>query len=467
MKATTRFASIWMFLAHGAILVGCFLALSTQLNAQCSGTQGQNGVYNPTCNGGRPGVVGSSAFIDASMFIGSASANNICAVLNWVLNPANRILPAAGAVIDARGLNSGNTSMACTTANPSPWAGITSPPPSTILLPATGANPIVIPSGSSGWILPNNTRLIGEGDGIPSNSLTPGTTIQAASGFSGTMIQFGSTASTGIAVEHLTLDGKGQAINGISNAESQANSYVDHVSLYRILGIGLSVTGTANDSGPYSNIIFDLGGVSGTSSTVCAKINGPSGTRGIHGLSCTAENNDPPAAVLLDSSNNSIEDVRIVGFYDGIRVGANNNAQSNVLLNIIGDTNPILGGDTPIIVVHIFNVGNTVSDLGIMGANNVGGSSSTITIQDDVTSTSLVDTSVGIYALGEAGGGGHSRFTTSPNAVHWAVGTATPTGTGCTQGSLYSCTNAFGGSASGCGSDALYVCGPSGWVGIE
>jgi hypothetical protein len=462
MKATTRFASIWMFLANGAILVGCFLALSSQLNAQCSGTQGQNGVYNPTCNGGGPGVVGSPAFIDASMFATTPPPPvDFCKVLNWVLTHS---YPAAGAVIDARGLNSSNTNMTCLA---SPWAGITSPPPSTILLPATGATtPIVIPSGS-GWVLPNKTRLIGEGDGIPSNSLTPGTTIQAASGFSGTMIQFGSTASTGIAVEHLTLDGQGQAINGISNAESQANSYVDHVSLYRILGIGLSVTGTANDSGPYSNIIFDLGGVSGTSSTVCAKINGPSGTRGIHGLSCTAENNDPPAAVLLDSSNNSIEDVRIVGFYDGIRVGANNNAQSNVLLNIIGDTNPILGGDTPIIVVHIFNVGNTVSDLGIMGANNVGGSSSTITIQDDVTSTSLVDTSVGIYALGEAAGGGHSRFTTSPNAVHWAVGTATPTGTGCTQGSLYSCTNASGGSATACGSDALSVCGPSGWVGIE
>jgi hypothetical protein len=138
------------------------------------------------------------------------------------------------------------------------------------------------------------------------------------------MIQFGSAASTGIAVERLTLDGQGQlgqSVNGIANTESQANTYVDHVSLYRILGTGLSVSGTANDSGPYSNITFDLGGVSGTSSTVCAKINGLSGTRGIHGLSCTAENNDPPAAVLLDSSNNSIEDVRIVGFYDGIRVG--------------------------------------------------------------------------------------------------------------------------------------------------
>ena len=86
--------------------------------------------------------------------------------------------------------------------------------------------------------------------------------------FSGTMIQFGSAppfcpiarsgpVCTGIALEHLTLDGQGQAINGIANAESQANSYVDHVSLYRILGIGLSVSGTANDSGPYSNITFD------------------------------------------------------------------------------------------------------------------------------------------------------------------------------------------------------------------
>ena len=36
-----------------------------------------------------------------------------------------------------------------------------------------------------------------------------------------------------------------------------ANSYVDHVSLYRISGIGLSVNGTANDSGPYSEITFD------------------------------------------------------------------------------------------------------------------------------------------------------------------------------------------------------------------
>jgi len=319
MKDTMRFAFGWVFLAIVAAVAGWFPAAPIAA-AQTQSFQGQDAVYNNSAQ-----LTNSPSFIDASMF--ASPGGNLCGVLNSVLTSKN--YPAAGAVVDARGLANSNppTSMTCTTANPSPWAGIANPLPSTILLPATGgilpnlANPIIIPST---WIVPANTRLVGEGDGIPSNGLTPGTTIQAASGFSGTMIQFGSAASTGIAVERLTLDGQGQlgqSVSGIVNTESQANSYVDHVSLYRILGTGLSVSGTANDSGPYSNITFDLGGVSGTSSTVCAKINGLSGTRGIHGLSCTAENNDPPAAVLLDSSNNSIEDVRIVGFYDGIRVG--------------------------------------------------------------------------------------------------------------------------------------------------
>jgi hypothetical protein len=67
MKRTTGFSSDWMLLALGAILAGCLLALPIQLNAQntCSGTQGQNGVYNATYNNNAPGVVGSSAFIAA------------------------------------------------------------------------------------------------------------------------------------------------------------------------------------------------------------------------------------------------------------------------------------------------------------------------------------------------------------------------------------------------------------------
>jgi hypothetical protein len=250
MKGTTRFTSSWTFFAIVAAAASLFPAVPIAA-AQTQSLQGQDAVYNSSAQ-----VTNSPSFIDASMF--AFNNGTICSVIYNILTSTNPPYPSGGAVVDARGLANSTpaTSMTCTTAHPSPWAGIANPLPSTILLPA---GTIVIPSG---WVLPKSTRLIGEGDGIPSNGLTPGTTIQAASGFSGTMIQFGSTASTGIAVEHLTLDGQGQlgqSVNGIANAESQANSYVDHVSLYRILGTGQSVSGTANDSGPYSNITFDPG----------------------------------------------------------------------------------------------------------------------------------------------------------------------------------------------------------------
>jgi hypothetical protein len=143
-----------------------------------SGSQGQNAVYNNANT-----VVGSSAFIDASMFATSPPPPvDFCKVLNYVLTHG---YPAAGAVIDARGIP-GITPAVSMTCTASPWAGITNPPPSTILLPATSGispnppNPIIIPGP---WVLPANTHLIGEGDGIPSS--TAGTTIQVAGSFSG------------------------------------------------------------------------------------------------------------------------------------------------------------------------------------------------------------------------------------------------------------------------------------------
>ena len=457
MKDATRFTFSAMFLA-AVFTLGVWVSVSpTHMEAQT----GNNAVYNSTgnCSVSSP-CASSPAFIDATVFITKPPSNDLCSVLNYMLTPSHGIVPSYGAVIDARGLpfTAPPTSMACTTI-PSPWYGITNPPPSTILLPATT---ISIPST---WSLPPNTHLIGEGDNI-SSSPTISTTIQAHSSFtSGTaMISFGTSSlcastCTGISVENLTLDGQGQSISGISNQYSTDQSYVDHVSLYQILGTGLSVSGSANNSGPYSNITFDLGSNSGNSSTVCASINGLSGTRGIHGLSCISGNNDSPAAVLLDSSNNSIEDVRIVGFYDGIRIGANANARNNVLFNIIGDTTA--SGVTPIIVVHIAE-GHTVTDLSVMGANNAGGSSGTITIKDDLTGAQLTDTSVGIYALGNTGTGNYySRFTTSSSVASWVVGPAAPSGS-CAEGSLYSCIGNSSLNGSGCTNGtaeyALWAC---------
>ena len=425
------------------------------------------------------GIVGSSAFIDLSMYLppnGKTQGRDLCDAIYGVLNDLyGNTYPSNGAVIDARGV-SGAANLTWTHGSPWTEGGNTVTAPSTILLPATGAlptnpsNSIVI---STSWILPPNTHLIGEGDGIPIFSTggslisAPGTTIQAASGFSGSMIQIGAPSPvcplvntiptcTGISVENLTLDGQGQSINGITNAYSQDATSVNHVSLYQIRGVGLLIEqgssgGNATNSGPYSNITFDTGSYQGTTGTVCAQILNAGSTHGIHGLSCAAETNDAPAAVLLDSSNNSIEDVRIVGFYDGISVGKNAPAQSNVLLNIIGDT-ARSSGPTPVRVIHI-QPGNTVTDLSIMGLENMGGTG-TYTLWDDLTGPQLSDPSVGIYALGDSVNGGYSRYTTSPNLPTWVAGPNFPSGSSCARGSLYSCT---GGSMS-CDGAALWAC---------
>jgi hypothetical protein len=168
MKVTIELRQNWTFGVVTIVLAALFSLFPVLVQAQGNGGQGQNAVYpsSGTC------CTGSQAFIDASMFATSPPPPvDFCKVVNWVLTHG---YPAAGAVIDARALNSNNTSMACSA---SPWAGISSPPPSTILLPATGTNPIVI---SRSWILPSNTHLIGAGDGVPdtTNSVYPGTTLQ-------------------------------------------------------------------------------------------------------------------------------------------------------------------------------------------------------------------------------------------------------------------------------------------------
>lgn len=96
-----------------------------------------------------------------------------------------------------------------------------------------------------------------------------------------------SSICTGISVEHLTLYGNGNSLIGIQNENSQDLSYVDHVTLYHVLGPGLLVSGNAERSGPYTNIQYDTGG-SGGSGPVCAQIKGLSSTHGIHGLTLGA-----------------------------------------------------------------------------------------------------------------------------------------------------------------------------------
>ncbi|HWY59433.1 MAG TPA: hypothetical protein VNZ03_33520 [Terriglobales bacterium] len=334
----------WMFVV--ATVLVWFSAFPTHVGAQ----QGDNAICTSTSQTQCGPTLASPAFIDASMFLppNSRDAVDICDAVYFIFTNG---YPSTGAVIDARGIN--GSALTCTKG--SPWFESTgfAKVPSTILLPA---GTITIPST---WVLPSGTKLIGEGSEIPPVPTPPtvaGTTmIQActnsisgcSANFSGTMIQFGSACPgtqctgpvQGISVENVVLNGNGLGVTGIQNAESEDLTYVDHVALFQILGMGLNVTLNAENSGPYSNITFDTGGYAPNTSTSCAQIlNVSGGTRGIHGLTCIGEQSNGNNAVLLDSSNNSLEDIRIMGFDQGIVVGSQAIAHSNVLLNIYGDT---------------------------------------------------------------------------------------------------------------------------------
>jgi len=274
MNCARKLASYRLLLRSLAVLL---IGWGAVASTNAAGQSGDNAVYNSSgnCNAQSP-CAASPAFIDAGVF-GNAT-NNICTVLRGVL--VSNSYPAYGAVTDARGLPATGTNMTCPSSQPSPWYGISSPPPSTILLPA---GTIYIPNM---WVLPGDTHLIGEGDGVPSGtSTTLNTTIQVSStSYSDpSMIQFGSAAgSSGISVEKLILNGQGISVNGIVNSNAGDDSYVDHVSLYQIRGVGLLVENNATNSGPYTNILFDTSGTyAGTSATVCAQIpNVTGGTRG-------------------------------------------------------------------------------------------------------------------------------------------------------------------------------------------
>jgi hypothetical protein len=412
---------------------------------------GDNAVWNASA------VTYSHAFIDLTGVNGTSGHSDVCAKINAaLLNLANTTTyPQYGGqgVIDARGIS---VSSACSM---SPWGG-TAPtggwPPATILLP-----PGVI-SIDTTWFLPSGTRLVGEGSSIAGASIT---SIQAEAGFTGWMIQMGSTATgfcptggcTSVSVEDLVLDGSkvtSGTVNGIGNSEAADFSYVKRVTLYDLSGAGLQVFGSGLNSGPYTEITFDDSTSSNVSAstTMCAAFR--VSTRGVRGIRCLS-NGVPKSAIQLDSSNNSIEDVYIQGFIDGILVGENVNAQSDILANITGSS--VTGGSLTN-VVHIASNGHTVSDLSLMAISGSGTFSHSI--QDDLTGANITDASVALYALGESQTFGtitaYPRFTTSASVPSWGAGPSAPSGSCTNTGSMFS--------VAGSSANNLYVCnGTSGW----
>jgi hypothetical protein len=351
-----------------------------------------------------------------------------------------------------------------------PWSGVTKA--SIVLLPRG----TITLCTTCTWLLPNETKIFG--------TVRTQTTIAAVSGFTGSdsnhaMIEMCSTLCFAVGIQDLRLDAgvqpAGNTFNGIVNLNANELSYVDHVSMHFVAGTGLLVGSGAGNSGPYSNLEISAGGTGctgcqPTASTACVQIINAH-TRGIHGITCTA-NGTPNAAIYLDGNNNTIEDLHFEGFVDGILVGDQNPAAANVLLNVNGASGGSTSGSIQN-VVHICGshstgspcptTPNAVTDLSIIGAENYSMFNKT-TILDDVTGTTLNNTSgdasVGIYILGKVVGSGYSRFSTSPSVPTWGSGNATPGSSCTTNGSLYSNTAGSSGST-------LYVCLSNLWANIK
>jgi hypothetical protein len=439
MRSADREPSRWMIAS--IVLVLGWAAIPTELKAQLPGDKA---AYASSQN-----VGGYHDYVDASVFVAAGAAcsatDACCAIeqglaqVNGTSNPYN-----GNAVIDARGIlpPGSGVNLSCSS---SPWKDISQNSASvTVLLPA-GTIPI-----SSSWVLPNNTRLVGEGAlTVNAAGVTlPVTTIQAASNFpAGDMIDIGDPQGstvlcgapppapppncTGIGIEHLTLDGNSVgSVNGIVNTWAQEFNFVNDVALLNISGTGLTVLGqyfvlnnvaqgTAVNSGPYSNIYFSGSGT-------CVDIHGTYDTRGIYGLTCNNTVGSMGAAIKVDGSNDTIQDVYISGYKgDGILIGSQGyNAQDNLIFNVAGDAN--LQN-----LVHVSNsyMGSqpALTFIGIKSGANT-------TILDDVTGSRLNDRIIGLYILGEAmtGTTGYSRFTTSTAYPAWFVGQAPTQGGSCT-----------------------------------
>lgn len=463
-----------------AVLALCYWAALTCAQAQCMGTtqtQGFNTVYG--CSNAEQG---SYALVDASQFSGNICAQ-IQSAFTTYLSPTAGV-PPYGIVIDARSINSG---MTC---SGSPWPNVWYKNTALGILPSV----VLLPSGTitlqAPWVMPASSRLIGEG---------PGNTTLKASFTNGDMIDMGSSNNNfcnpapgnsydcaAVEIEHLSLDGNCPSssncpsnVNGIVNYYAQELSYVEDVAFSNIKGTALTLNGNnatgtnyaANNSGPYSNLTM-------TGVGTCVGIYGTSGTRGIHGLTCTTSSSSTSsAAIYVDGANNSLEDITLVGgggntngiLIGGSAPGLTNGAPAanNILFNISGTnfTNLIaISNQTPSSGPYYCPAKTqggssryNACDIIIMGLANGSAGGSNITISDQVGSVSLLDAQLGMYILGEPvqmGSSsnsnntflGYSHFTTSPNWPAWVVGTSQTNGSGCSGvGSLFSATSGSGG----------------------
>jgi hypothetical protein len=491
--------------AHALFWASFVLTLTAASpNLALAQNPGDKGVYKDSTN-----VVASADWIDASAFWtkvnGHLALPDICAIIDNILTNNYSGKYPNGAVIDARGLYDSVDSQVTIACTGTPFDNVnTNPPATTILLPA-----VTIPISYT-WVLPNNTKIVGLGSRTAlSANAADGTMLSASTSLTGYMIEMGSSncpspqGCTSVAVERLDLDGtQSSTAMGIDNTHSVDSSYVDDVNFHHFSLTGLHIA--AANSGPYSNVTYAAKSAATCNSSdacpMCVDLEAQ--TKGLHGVTCLGNattgqkvtSQYGPPGIQVNASNNSIEDVHIEAFWDGIEVGNTSTTQpigNIVVSNVTGSESNDCSPCQVTNVVHICGqhphdttdfgecqvTTGTVEDVTILQVTSKVLSSShagTTTVEDDATSTSIqacftceLPFSTPFYGLGEPDGGptaAYSRFAGNPAqsggnygpqttpVPTWSVGSASINGTPClTVGALYS--NIVGSSG-----NIIYVC---------
>jgi hypothetical protein len=486
-------AKIWVGMRSSIALVAIlswFSVSPTRTAAQGTKSQGNKAVWQNSIS-----VVGSTVWVDASAYW--TPLLDLCSVISEkILNSNYGTAFPQGTVIDARGIypGTGNTQIPCTG---DPFSGLTSPPPSTTILLPSGE----IDAGQM-WTIPNNTRIIGD---------EMGTHILAVSGFADPyIIQMGGSNKSGadlcptngyctsVGIEHVFLNGNTANevfVGGIDNQNSQGGSYANDVSMTDVSQTGLKIEAPGGtNSGPYSNLAFNHDKNDQSSSPICIDVE--TQTQGIHGVTCrgnaTTAKTSGDVGIKVNASNNTIEDIHIEAYWDGIEVGLSGTVSNVVVSNVTGTETGNISAPTKNTVHlcggHSWNPSSfgtcgsnsTVTDITVLHAMN-GSGAATTTVVDDVTGNAIVSCGIGngcalplstaIYALGEPDGGStnnpaYSKFVSSPATPNgnyngssyiptWGVGTKVPAGmtpTCSPIGAIYSQTNATG--------KSVFVCTP-------
>jgi hypothetical protein len=430
------------------VIVGSFCISPSRMAAQSAGNKA---VWNSSNQ-----VTGSTVWVDASAWWSASGLGvpDLCLFIrDDILNGSYSGTYPNGTVIDARGLAYGVAGGAQIACSVDPFAKLSGPPPSTTIL---------LPSGNiiadTTWYIPNNTRIVGD---------EQQTTIRGNCSTCSYIIEMGgtepnsgvnlcpSTGCTSVGIEHLVLGGGGAAsIGGIDNQHSQTGSYVNDVSLQNFAMPGLLIGAGAANSGPYSNIVYDAsnGASCGAAPNCPLCVDLEAQTQGVHGLTCIGNAQTAVVGtdglyhggIVVNFSNNSIEDVHIESFWDGIQVGLSGTVANILVSNVTGTTttsqqNP--NGYTKN-TVHLcgrnpWNSSNftqcpgtgTAKDITILQAmNDSAQSRPATTVLDDVSGNAItacftsgpgcgVPLSTGMYALGEPDGGpttAYSKFTVDP-----------------------------------------------------